>query len=306
MLKYAAKRIIQLIPLLFALSVIVFFLVRLIPGDPVTAMAGPDIRPENIDFERERLGLNDPILTQYIRFITGVFRGDMGASTVSKQPVMSEIARRYPATIALALGGTLLSTVLGLLLGIIAAVKHNKFADNLIMFISLLAVSTPSFFLALLLMLIFSLHLGWLPSIGLSTPLHYIMPIFTLGITGVGFLARTTRSAMLDVLRQDYIRTSKSRGVPRRVVVYSHALKNALIPVITAVGLRFGGLLAGASLIETVFSIPGLGKFVVDSVSMRDYPCVQASILFMATTFVVVNTITDLLYAAVDPRVKYE
>ncbi|MDR3051869.1 MAG: ABC transporter permease [Oscillospiraceae bacterium] len=305
MAKYFVKRILQMVPLLIVLSVIVFFLIRLIPGDPVTAMLGPGVVPANIEYERERLGLNDPIWVQYGRFVSGVLKGDLGKSIVTKKPVFYEIGKRLPVTLILAVGGTVISSLLGVLLGVIAAVKHNKFWDNAIMFLSLLTVSTPSFFLALLLVLIFSLQLGWLPSIGLSTPRHAIMPLLTLGSTGVGFMARTTRSAMLDVIRRDYIRTSRSRGIPERVVIYVHALKNALIPVITAIGLRFGGLLAGSALVETVFSIPGMGRFLVDSVSKRDYPCVQAGILVLAAVFIVVNTLVDLLYAAVDPRIRY-
>ena len=185
-------------------------------------------------------------------------------------------------------------------------IHRNKFADNLIMVLSLLTVSTPSFFLALILMLIFCLNLRWLPSIGMDTWQGAVLPIATLGLQAIGSIARTTRSAMLDVIHQDYIRTSRSRGVPERVITYRHAFKNALIPVLTTIGLRFGGLLAGATLVETVFSIPGIGRFVVDSVSNRDYPAIQGAVLVLAVTFVLVNTLVDLLYAAVDPRVKYD
>ena len=203
-------------------------------------------------------------------------------------------------------GGTLFGAAVGVLLGIIAAIHRNKFADNLIMVLSLLTVSTPSFFLALILMLIFCLNLRWLPSIGMDTWQGAVLPIATLGLQAIGSIARTTRSAMLDVIHQDYIRTSRSRGVPERVITYRHAFKNALIPVLTTIGLRFGGLLAGATLVETVFSIPGIGRFVVDSVSNRDYPAIQGAVLVLAVTFVLVNTLVDLLYAAVDPRVKYD
>lgn len=306
MVKYFVKRILQMIPLLFALSIIVFFLIRLIPGDPVSAMLGPGIPPDNVEFERQRLGLNDPIIVQYGRFLANLLHGDLGKSIVTKKTVMYEIGHRLPTTLILAVGGTVVSSLLGVLLGVIAAVHHNKFLDNFIMFMSLITVSMPSFFFALLMILVFTILLGWLPSIGMRSPSSAIMPLLTLGSTGVGFMARTTRSAMLDTIRRDYIRTSRSRGIPERVVIYSHALKNALIPIITAIGLRFGGLLAGAALIETVFSIPGMGKFLVDSVSKRDYPCVQGAILVLAAVFIVVNTLVDLIYAAVDPRIRYE
>ena len=204
------------------------------------------------------------------------------------------------------MGGTVFATVVGVICGIVSAVKRNKFTDNIIMVLSLIAVSTPSFFLALVMMLLFSLQLGWLPSIGLKTPLHFILPIITLGMQSVGLIARTTRSAMLEVLNQDYIRTSRSRGIPEKTVIFIHALKNAMIPVLTVVGLRFGGLLAGSTLVETVFSVPGIGRYMVDGVLDRDFPVVQGTVLVLASTFVIVNMIVDILYAVVDPRIKYE
>ena len=306
MLKYIVKRLLQMNPMLLILSVIVFLMVRLIPGDPVDIMLGFDVPKDTKEIERERLGLNDPLWEQYVRFLGDILHGDLGTSIFSGKPVMEELANRFPKTLVLAVGGTFVGAAVGILLGIIAAVKHNKLADNIIMVASLITVSTPSFFLALILMLIFCLHFMWLPSIGMNSWQGAILPICTLGATAIGSIARTTRSAMLDVIHQDYIRTSRSRGVPERVVIYVHAFKNALIPILTAVGLRFGGLLAAATLVETVFSIPGVGRFVVDSVSNRDYPAVQGSVLVLATTFVVVNTVVDLLYAAVDPRVKYD
>lgn len=291
---------------MLVISVLVFFMVHLVPGDPVKNMLGLETPKEVVEAERERLGLNDPLYQQYFRFLKGALTGDLGVSIYSKKPVMEEIAKKFVPTIKLALGGTIFASVFGIILGIIAAVKQNKFADNAIMFGSLICVSTPSFFFALLLLLLFSLQLHWFPSIGLKTPMHYVLPIFTLGIRSVGNIARTTRSAMLEVLHEDYIRTSRSRGIPENVIIYSHAVKNALIPIITVVGLRFAGLLAGATLVETVFSIPGIGRYMVDGVLKRDYPVVQGTVLVFALTFVVINTIVDLLYAAVDPRIKYE
>lgn len=299
--KYIVKRILQVIPMLFILSLIVFMMVRLIPGDPVDMMLGMDIPKDTKEYERERLGLNDPLYIQYFRFVGNALHGDLGTSIFSGKPVVEELAKRFPKTLTLAVGGTLFGAAVGVLLGIIAAIHRNKFADNLIMVLSLLTVSTPSFFLALILMLIFCLNLRWLPSIGMDTWQGAVLPIATLGLQAIGSIARTTRSAMLDVIHQDYIRTSRSRGVPERVITYRHAFKNALIPVLTTIGLRFGGLLAGATLVETVFSIPGIGRFVVDSVSNRDYPAIQGAVLVLAVTFVLVNTLVDLLYAAVDP-----
>ena len=304
MFRYILKRLLQLIPMLLILSLIVFFMVRMIPGDPVKNMLGIDVPQEMVEVERERLGLNDPLPQQYIRFMTELFHGDLGTSIVTGKPVWDELMSRYPNTLILAFGGIIVAAIGGILVGILAAVFHNKFWDNCIMVLSMLAVSTPSFFLALILMLVFTLNLRWFPSMGAITPARMVLPIITLGTQAIGFIARTTRSAMLDVIGQDYIRTSRSRGIPNRVITFSHTLKNALIPILTAIGLRFGSLLAGSAIVETVFSIKGVGRFVVDSVSKRDYPAVQGCVLVLAVTFVVINTLVDLIYAFVDPRIK--
>ena len=306
MLKYTIRRLLQTIPLLIAISFAAFIMMHLVPGDPVRNMMGIEASKEAVEAERERLGLNDPLLVQYGRFLGGVLQGDLGTSIFTKQSVTDEILKKYPATIKLALGGTIFASVVGILAGIVSAVKRNKLTDNIIMVLSLISVSTPSFFLALVLMLFFSLQLGWLPSMGLRTPLHYVLPIITLGMQSVGTIARTTRSSMLEVLGQDYIRTSRSRGIPERVIIYSHAFKNAIIPVLTIVGLLFGGLLAGSMLVETVFSIPGIGRYLVDAVLERDYPVVQSTVLVLACTFVLVNLVVDLLYAVADPKIRYE
>ncbi len=306
MFRYILKRLLQLIPMLLILSLIVFFMVRMIPGDPVKNMLGIDVPQEMVEVERERLGLNDPLPQQYLRFMKELFHGDLGTSIVTGKPVWEELMSRYPNTLILAFGGIIIAAIGGILVGILAAVFHNKFWDNCIMVLSMLAVSTPSFFLALILMLVFTLNLRWFPSMGAITPARMVLPIVTLGTQAIGFIARTTRSAMLDVIGQDYIRTSRSRGIPNRVITFSHAFKNALIPILTAIGLRFGGLLAGSAIVETIFSIKGVGRFVVDSVSKRDYPAVQGCVLVLAVTFVVINTLVDLMYAFVDPRIKCE
>ncbi|HIX66282.1 MAG TPA: ABC transporter permease [Candidatus Anaerotruncus excrementipullorum] len=306
MLGYFVKRVLQVIPVLFIISFICFMMIRLVPGDPVVNMLGLGASKEAIAAQREELGLDRPLLVQYKDFLVDALHGDLGTSIITRKPVVEEIIDRYPATLKLAVGGTLFASVVGILFGMISAVWHNKAADNIIMVFSLLAVSTPSFFLALVMMLIFSIWLGVLPSMGLRTPLHYILPIITLGMQSVGMIARTTRSSMLEVLGQDYIRTSKSRGISRWVIVTRHAFKNALIPVLTMVGLRFGGLLAGSMLVETVFSVPGIGRLMVDGVLDRDYPVVQGTILVLAATFVLVNLAVDLIYALVDPRIKYD
>lgn len=306
MFSYALHRLLQIIPVILVVSFAVFFMVNLIPGDPVLNMIGPDAPHGAAEAMREKLGLNDPLLTRYFRFMSGVLKGDLGTSIFSQRPVSQEILGRYKTTLKLAIGGTIVASLFGVLFGVIAAVNHNKFLDNLVMIVSLISVSTPSFFLALLMMLFFSLYLRILPSTGLRSPLSYILPILTLGTHSIGMIARTTRSAMLDVLGQDYIRTSRSGGLPNRTIIYSHALKNVLIPVVTVIGLRFGGLLAGSALVESVFAIPGLGRLLIDGVLKRDYPVVQGTILVISITFVIVNTVVDLLYAAIDPRIKYK
>ena len=306
MLGYTIKRILQVIPVLLIISFICFMMIRLVPGDPVANMLGVNASKEAIAAQRAELGRDKPLLTQYGDFLVKALQGDLGKSITTRRPVIDEIAQRYPATLKLALGATVFAAVVGITFGVLSAVKQNKLTDNVIMVFSLLSVSTPSFFLALVMMLLFSIHLGWLPSMGLRTPLHYVLPIITLGMQSVGLIARTTRSSMLEVLRQDYIRTSRSRGISQAVIVMRHAFKNALIPVVTVVGLRFGGLLAGSMLVEAVFSVPGIGRFMVDGVLKRDYPVVQGTVLVLATTFVLVNLAVDLIYALIDPRIKYD
>ncbi len=307
--KYLIKRFLQLIPTLLILSFVIFYMVRLIPGDPVTIMLGTNVDRSTIEVERERLGLNDPIFVQYIRFIVGAFKGDLGTSIFSKKDVFSEIMTRFKPTIILAFASTVVSTIFGCIFGIIAAMNRGKWIDNFIMTLSLVAVSTPSFFLAFLLMLLFSIKLGWFPTISSLSGISFktmVLPVMTLGTQAIGFMARTTRTAMLDVISQDYIRTSKSRGIPKNVIIFSHCLRNSLIPIVTAIGLRFGSLLAGATVTETVFSISGIGRYLVDGVNNRDYPVIQGTVLVLAFTFVLVNTITDVIYAFVDPRIKVE
>ncbi len=308
MLKYIIRRLLQLIPTLFLVSVVVFLMVRIIPGDPITLLYGVSegggSNEATIEAMREHYGLNDPLIVQYLRWIAGIFHGDLGTSIVTHKTIATELANRYQYTIILALGGTVLGSLLGVIAGIIAATFHNKAGDNIVMVISMIAVSVPSFFLAMLLMLFFCLHLRILPSLGLTTWKHAILPIATLGLGAIGMISRTTRSSMLDVINQDYTRTAKAYGVSKRKIITQYAFKNAFIPVLTAIGLRFGSLLAGATMVETIFNIPGIGTFLVNSVNGRDYPAIQSTVLILSFSFVVVNTIVDILYGFVDPRVK--
>lgn len=306
MVKYIIKRLLHIIPVLFIVSIVVFMMIHLIPGDPVVNVLGLGASKQAVEATRIQLGLDKPLYVQYFIFLKNALKGDFGTSIRTKTPVLDTIIARYPYTLILAIGGTIVATLIGMVIGIISAVNQNKFWDNLLMVLSLISVSTPSFFLALVMILVFSLYLGWFPSMGMYTPKHYVLPILALGTQSVGLIARMTRSAMLDVLHQDYIRTSRSKGVSENVIIYSHALKNALIPVITIIGLRFGGLLAGSALIESVFSIPGIGRLMIEGVLMRDYPVVQATVLLISSTFVIINLFVDILYKLVDPRIRYQ
>ena len=306
MTKYIISRLLHIIPVLFIVSIVVFMMLHLIPGDPAVNILGLGASKEAIKATRTQLGLDKPLYIQYFIFLKNALSGDFGISIRTKTPVIESIIERYPYTLMLALGGTVVAALVGMIIGIISAVNQNRFWDNFLMVVSLISVSTPSFFLALVIILLFSLYLGWFPSMGVYTPKHYVLPILAMGTQSVGLIARMTRSAMLDVLHQDYIRTSRSKGVSENVIIYSHALKNALIPVITIIGLRFGGLLAGSALIESVFSIPGIGRLMIDGVLMRDYPVVQATVLLISTTFVIINLVVDILYKLVDPRIRYQ
>ena len=305
MLNYIVKRILNVIPVLIVVSFVVFMIVRLVPGDPVKNMLGMNATEEQITLTRQELGLDRPLLEQYVTYMKGILKGDLGKSILTKQTVVYEISTRLGNTLRVAALSTLFSLVVGVILGIIAALNRSKIWDTLIMILSLLAVSTPVFFLGLLMMLLFAVTLGWFPTVGLSTPLHYVMPVVTLGMQSVGIVARTTRSSMLDVLGEDYVRTAKASGIPRGTLIYKNALRNALIPIMTVIGLRFGNLLTGAALTETVFTIKGIGTLLVESVSQRDYPLIQGCVLMFAVVFVVVNLVTDICYAFADPRVKY-
>lgn len=304
MARYVSRRLFEMFLALLGTSVLVFFMIHMIPGDPALLLAGLEAGPEVVEQMRRELGLDQPLYKQYWSFLVGALHGDFGTSIRMGVPVLGEILERLPYTLTIAIGGTILATLFGITTGVIAAVNHNRFGDGLVMVIALLAASTPSYWLGLMLMLVFSLSLGWLPSVGVRTPVHFVLPIVTLAGQSAGIISRMTRSAMLDVLGQDYIRAARARGQRESVVILRHALKNALIPVLSIVGLRFGNLLAGTVLVESVFAIPGVGRLLVDAVLWRDYPMIQGTMLFVAGVFVVVNTATDLLYGVVDPRIR--
>lgn len=305
MIKYVIKRILLLIPVIIGVSFIVFGLLELSPGDPARNILGTNASPEEVEALREEMGLNDPFLVRYGRFLSDlVLHGDLGNSYISKTPVVSEIAGRAGYTFRLAVLAITVAILIGIPSGIISAVKQYSLFDNIATILALLGICMPVFWLGLLLILLFSVKLGWLPSSGFDTFKQMILPSLALGAQSISVLTRMTRSSMLEVIRQDYIRTVRAKGQRERVVILRHALGNALIPILTTVGTQFGQLLGGAVMTEVIFSIPGVGRLMVDSIKMRDTPMVLGCILFVAVAFAIVNLIVDLLYAFVDPRIK--
>ena len=306
MYQYITRRLLLTVPVVIGVSIIVFSIIRLIPGDPARAVAGVNATPEYIEQVREQYGLNDPIYVQYWRFLTGLVRGDLGMSTFSGRPVTTEIRERFPRTLVLASVSLVLATVIGVSAGIVSATRRNSIFDNASMFVALVGVAAPVFWMALMLQLLFSVQLRWLPATGMGGIEHLIMPSITLGMASAALMARITRSSVLDVLRQDFITTARAKGVTERMVIYKHALKNALIPVVTVLGLQFGILLGGAVLTETVFAWPGVGRLLVDAILRRDYPVVQGTVMLLAFLFVVINLVVDIIYAFLDPRIHYQ
>lgn len=305
MSSYMLRRMVLLIPVLIGVAIIVFGMVRMLPGDPAVAMAGVHATPEYIAQVRADLGLDEPLPVQFGAFMSRLIRGDLGTSTRTNRPVAVEIWPRFLNTLALTTVSLVIASFFGILFGVISATRPYSLLDNVIMIFSLFGVAAPVFWSGLILMLIFSVWLGWLPSSGMGTPLHFVLPALTLAAYSTALIARMTRSSMLEVLNMDYITTAKSKGLTEKVVVIKHALRNALIPIVTILGLRFGMMLGGAVLTETVFSWPGVGRLMVDSILARDYPVVQGSVLLLALLFVLINLFVDLLYAFLDPQIQY-
>jgi peptide/nickel transport system permease protein len=331
---YAVRRSLTVIPVLLGVSILVFSFVHLIPGDPATAMLGEKATPERTDAVRKQLGLDLPIPQQYLFYMGKVLRGDLGVSIVRGDPVLPDILRRFPATVELATSAIIVALVLGIPIGIVSAVWHHSVIDSLSRVGALTGVSIPIFWLGLMLAWLFGVELGWFPTgfrLDAGTTLHpitnflildsillrdwamlrdtirhLVLPAAALGTIPLAVIARMMRSSMLEVLSREYIRTAEAKGLRQSAVVFHHALRNALLPVLTVVGLQAGSLLAGAILTETIFSWPGIGRWVYESIGARDYTIVQGTSLFIAVLVVVVNLVTDLLYAAVDPRIKYD
>lgn len=302
--KYVLKRILLLIPVLLGVSLLVFAIMSLTPGDPAQLILGENAPKEAVLKLREEMGLNDPFFMQYFRFVKNAIMGDFGRSYTTGREVFGEIFARFPNTLILAVIGIIISVCIGIPIGIISATRQYSFLDSFSMVIALLGVSMPVFWLGLMLILIFSVKLGWLPSGGFDGLKSIILPAVTLGVGSAAIITRMTRSSMLEVIRQDYIRTARAKGVAEKVVINKHALKNALIPIITVVGLQFGHLLGGAVLTESVYSWPGVGRLMVDAIRQKDTPTVLAAVVFLAAAFSVVNLLVDILYAYVDPRIK--
>jgi len=305
-LAFILRRFLYVLPVIVGVSVAVFLMIHLIPGDPAQIVAGMEASEEDIAGVRRALGLDQPIYVQYAKFVARAVVGDFGVSFRTGRPVIAEIGYRYTNTILLGLAAILVAVVFGGMTGIVSAVKKFSVFDNVSMLVSLVGVSMPTFFFGLLLMLIFSVYLGWLPLAGKETWLHLILPAITLGTPSAAVVSRLTRSSLLEVLQQDYIRTARAKGLAEVVVVNSHAIRNAMIPVVTVIGLQLGYLLGGAVVTETVFAWPGIGRLVVQSILARDFPVVQAAVLILAITFVMLNLITDLLYRVLDPRISVQ
>jgi peptide/nickel transport system permease protein len=304
MLMFILRRLMQTIPVVIGVTFVVFFIMQLVPGDPAVLLAGEGASKESIEAIREQLGLNRPLFVQYFDYLINVFRGDFGVSLKNSQPVLDEILIRLPITIELAFFSILITIVLGMAAGIISAIKPYSLTDSSVMIVALLGISLPSFWLGLMLMYFFSVKLQILPVAGWDSLLHIILPALTLGAGGAAIVARMTRSSMLEVIRQDYMRTARAKGLRERVIIYKHGLRNALIPVITVVGLQFGALLGGTVLVESIFAINGLGRMIVDSIRMRDLPMVQGGVLVASLVFVVVNLLVDVLYRFFNKRIE--
>lgn len=305
MIPYILKRLLGVLPTLLIVAVLVFFFVHLLPGDPARLAAGAEADEQTVELVRRDLGLDQPIHTQFLRFIGGAVRGDFGHSIRTKRPVSDELADRFPYTLWLTIAAMAWSVVIGLGIGIVAAVNRNRWPDRLGMALAVSGISFPSFALGLLLITVFAVGLGWLPTVGAESWRHYILPSLTLGAGVAAVMARFTRSSFVDVLHEDYIRTARAKGVRERDVVLRHGLRNALIPVVTMMGLQFGFLLGGSIVVEKVFNWPGLGRLLVDAVEMRDYPVIQAEVLLFSVQFILINLVVDVLYGVINPTIRY-
>ncbi|MGI5966722.1 MULTISPECIES: ABC transporter permease [Anaerotruncus] len=304
MYRYVIKRLLLLIPILLCVSFVVFFILDLTPGDPARLILGEDASEETVAELREEMGLNDPFLVRYVNYVVDALHGDFGQSYRTNQDVVTEIMARFPTSIKLSVFGVLLTVVFGIPIGILAAVKQYSAMDMVSTITAMFMAAIPGFWLGLILILIFSLHLNWLPPNGADSLKNFILPSITIALPFIASIMRMTRSTMLETIRQDYIRTARSKGAEEKVVIWKHALRNALLPIITMLGTNLSILLGGTMIVETVFSMPGLGTLIVTSIRSKDIPQIMAAILFLSIMSCVIMLIVDLVYAYVDPRIK--
>jgi ABC-type dipeptide/oligopeptide/nickel transport system permease component len=304
-IRYVGRRALVTLPTLWLVTIVVFAMVRLLPGDPAETIAGLHATKEAVEGLRQELGLDQPLLVQYGRFLEGLTRLDLGRSTTSRAPVLDELLPRVPVSFTLAVVSMAVAISLGVVVGVVAALGRRSWVDYLAMSVSVAGLSTPTFVLGLLLILVLSVQWRLLPATGAGSAWHYVLPALTLGLPAAAVVARMARSSLLEVLKQDFVRTAWAKGLHGRTVVYRHALKNALIPVVTISGLQFGQLMGGAVVVESVFGLPGLGKLLVDRVLGRDYPVIQGVVLVAACAFVLTNLVVDLIYSLVDPRIRH-
>ncbi|MDR2028221.1 MAG: ABC transporter permease [Treponema sp.] len=304
MIRYVAKRLLMLIPIVFAITFIVFFILALTPGDPARMILGQNATAAQIAAMREQMGLNDPIVVRYVKYMAGVLRGNFGTSWSTREQVFRLVFARFPYTFQLALLSMILTVLISIPLGIYSAVKQNSLADSSIMVLSMVLAATPKFWLGILMMLVFSVKFGLLPTSGLTGWKSYIMPTIAMAAASTAIDLRIVRASVLEVIKQDYIRTARAKGVRENVIFRKHALKNALLPVVTVMGMGFASALGGSVLIENVFSIPGIGLLLIERIRQKDTPTVLACVIFIAVVFAVINLITDILYSYIDPRIK--
>ncbi len=303
---YILRRLVLTLPVIVGVSTLVFLFIHCIPGDPVQVMLGESASPADVEELRRGLGLDKPVMEQYVLFLKGLLTGNLGISLHTSQPVMRTILKRLPATLELTISAMIVAILLSIPLGVVSASKQYSAIDNGSMFFALLGISMPNFWLGPLLILLFSVNLGWLPVSGRGGLLHLILPAITLGTALTAKLTRMTRSSVLEILHEDYMTTARSKGLWEGTVIFKHALRNAMIPVITVIGIQIGALLSGALITETIFAWPGVGRLTIQAIQKRDYPLVQGCVLFISFSYVFVNLITDLAYAWVDPRIRFE
>ena len=301
---YVIKRIIGVIPTLIIVVTFVFFFVRMIPGDPARLVAGPQATQEDVEVVREELGLNQPITTQYVKYVTGLLHGDLGDSLRTKRPVALEVSLRYMNTVKLTVFSLVWSVIVGVLLGVWSGRHRSKWQDYTGMTIAISGISMPSFWIGFLLIMLFAVKLNWFPTTGADSWKSFILPGIALGTSIAAIIARFTRSSIIEVMKEDYIRTARAKGIRENTVIWKHAFRNAMISVVTVVGLQFGFLLGGSVVTETVFAFPGLGSLLVESVNYRDYNAIQSLILIFSLHFIVINLVVDILYALLNPEIK--